>query len=260
MLTNLSSLILCLMTVQVVAAQSAYLYTNISSDGSSVSVSGVIQSDSWPGSYGAIHTYSQTLRVSSPSGRSQTCSFNDPVLASQGVNLECVADLSSYDANGVFEQGPYYVSGQQQAQCNQVGTFAYTPIKDSIPFRHIKAYYRYTNTANAGLGVYARCNPVGSTCDYCTVTLGPSTWQYGLFDGAEIAIRGNSLCVMAAKQQVNGCLAPDPVPGSGGGVAKFQPNVNSSPRYHGNAEHLIETVSSLGERSIAKASSRLPSN
>ncbi len=78
-----------LIAVGFAAAQSAYLYVNTSSDGFNVFADGVVQSSSWTGSLGATHTYSQSLSVVSPSGRSNGCGFNYPVPASQSVNYEC---------------------------------------------------------------------------------------------------------------------------------------------------------------------------
>ncbi len=247
MTTGLRTFILFLVSVGAVTAQSAYLYTNVASDGVFVSITGLVQSSSWGGSYGTVHTYSQSLSVSSPSGRSNSCSFYNPVPASTNFSQQCEAQLSINDDSGIFEQGPYYISGEQRANCSQVGTFAYSPISDTVPLMHIKAYYSYTGSQNQGHGVYNRCHPIGTTCDYCDIIIGSPIWQYGLFDGAEIHIRGGAGCTMVAIQQVNDCSLPDPVPGTGGGVAELLPrrDFKGSPKYRDTSSRQEKAVAHL---------------
>ncbi len=211
------------------SAQSVYFYTNTSTEDSMLYVSGNVQSSSWYGAQGAVHTYGQHLTISSPSNRSNSCGFNDTVPATQAVNLLCGVQLSIHDASGNLETGFYSVEGSQSATCSDVGQFGYEPISISAPLTHITAYYRNTGASSKNPGgnysvAYARCHPIGTTCDYCNVTFGgPPFVSYGLFDGAEIHIGNSAGCVMVLQSQAADCSKADPLPGTGGGVAMSRP-------------------------------------
>ena len=121
-------LILAFLCASFGLAQSAFFYTNISSDGQNLYLSGTIQSSSWSGSYGAVHTYAQNLYLTSPKGRYNSCSFSNPQPASQPAYYQCETSLSLDDSSGNLDAGYYTVGGYQQAVCSEVGQFAYLSI------------------------------------------------------------------------------------------------------------------------------------
>jgi len=207
-------------------------YTNISSDGINLYAVGIMQAASSNMEFcnaqncvSPTHTYTQSLTLKSPSGRTNSCSFDYPISASQQFNGSCEGALAFSD-----EGGTWTVGGNQAAVCSFGGQFYNEPITMNLPLMHIKAYYYYANSSSKNpngtySGVYSRCHPIGTTCDVCSIVIGsPPFWQYGLFDGAEIHIAGGAICAMAPVKQAAGCSLPDPVPGTNpGGTAKSRP-------------------------------------
>lgn len=123
----------------------------------------------------------------------------------------------------------YWFGTEPAGNC---GLVSHYHIAFSVPLMHIKAYYYYTNqyskTDGKYIGVYKRCNPIGTTCDSCDITIGsPPFAPYGLFDGAEIHIGITAACAMALVEAVSKCYAPDPIPGTGKGASNRFPSTKT---------------------------------
>src|ERR1022692_4077619 len=188
------------------------IYTTPSTDGTNMYVTGLMQVDmanapvceepSNPCAR-ANHTYTQTVKITSPSGRTASCNFQSAYPALTAVNLRCEASLA---IDG--EDGTYTSSDDQQADCTIAGEFLYavTPLQN--PLIYIVAYYRRV----VGVGVvayYTRCNPNTA----CPSLYGiPGSYSFFLWTGAQITIAGNYTCV-GATESVSQCYSPDPVPG-----------------------------------------------
>src|ERR1017187_2089220 len=118
------------------------IYTTPSTDGTNMYVTGLMQVDmanapvceepSNPCAR-ANHTYTQTVKITSPSERTASCNFQSVYPALTAVNLRCEASLA--------------IDGED---------YALTPLQN--PLIYIVAYYRRV----VGVGVvayYTRCNP-----------------------------------------------------------------------------------------------------
>ena len=114
-------------------AQSVDLYITRSYDGNNyygtavmqvnMSTAPVCQEPSNPCAR-AIHTYRQTVTITSPSGRKTSCSFGPtqyPALTP--VNLQCEASLSVYTAQGTPDLGDWSIEDQPSANCSIAGYF-----------------------------------------------------------------------------------------------------------------------------------------
>jgi hypothetical protein len=157
-------LILVFLCASLGLAQRAYLYTNTSTDGTNIYLSGVIQADGWYLSYGATHTYSQYLRLTSPTGRSSSCSFNSPQPASQSAYYQCQTALSLTNYAGSSEPGDYAIGGYQQAVCSQAGLFAFASLATSIHVVVSLTGYNRVPYSIYNPVVYQMVNPCDCTC------------------------------------------------------------------------------------------------
>ena len=114
-----------------VSAQSSQpvvdIYTTPSSNGTNVYVTGVMQIDMAESAFcqehvalctSAIHTYTQTVTIKSPSGRTGSCTFSSKYPAIDTEDLQCEATLAIEGEIGLW---PY--ADQQEAVCTIAGTF-----------------------------------------------------------------------------------------------------------------------------------------
>jgi len=152
-------------------AQSAYTYNNESSDGTNVYATGVIQSSAWYGALDAVHTYSQSVRITSPSGRTNSCGFSNPAPATQAVNYQCEAVLPVEDGSD-YETGDYNIVGQQTAVCSQVGTFT------NVPFQIPLSIYLAQTYLQGGYAVSGGCYYPSLACSSGTPTCSEG-WTLG---------------------------------------------------------------------------------
>ena len=217
------------------------IYTTPSTDGTNMYVTGLMQVDmanapvceepSNPCAR-ANHTYTQTVKITSPSGRTASCNFQSAYPALTAVNLRCEASLA-IDGQG----GTYTSSDDQQADCTIAGEFLYavTPLQN--PLIYIVAYYRRV----VGVGVvayYTRCNPNTA----CPSLYGiPGSYPFFLWTGAQITIAGNYTCV-GATESVSQCYSPDPVPGGTptGGLGLLEQPHRCGPMQSGPASRAAE--------------------
>src|ERR1022692_3007699 len=114
------------------------IYTTPSTDGTNMYVTGLMQVDmanapvceepSNPCAR-ANHTYTQTVKITSPSGRTASCNFQSAYPALTAVNLRCEASLA-IDGEG----GTDTSSDDQQADCTIAGEFLYavTPLQNPL--------------------------------------------------------------------------------------------------------------------------------
>jgi hypothetical protein len=130
-------------------------------------MTGVVQSSSWYGAQGAVHTYSQSVQITSPSGRVATCGFSNPVPATQAVNYQCTAQLSTNNASGGFEAANYTISGFQKALCSEVGEFAYAVLPSPIAIVFSTTAYKNGGATSGGWYYYSNCCGIDPGCPTC---------------------------------------------------------------------------------------------
>lgn len=100
---RISSSLLLLVLAGVASAQqlpTVDTYNDMYSDGTNIYMSGVIQAGTSPMEFcnaqfcqPPTHTYSQSATLTSPSGRTATCSSSYSILASQSYYGECGAEI-----------------------------------------------------------------------------------------------------------------------------------------------------------------------
>jgi hypothetical protein len=182
----------------------------------------------------ANHTYKQTVTITSPSGRTGSCSFQSGYPALTAVNLQCEASLA---IDG--EDGTYTSSDDQQADCSVAGEFLYavTPLQNALIY--IVAYY-YRVVGVGGVAYYTRCNPNTA----CPTLIGiPGTYPFMLWEGAQITIAGNYTCAGVIEESLSKCYSPDPVPGgTPTGIALVEPPHRCGPARSGPASWAGELV------------------
>jgi hypothetical protein len=106
------------------------IYASPSSDGTNAYAAGVLQYN--PGSNctmcnSATHTYQQTVTITSPSGRFDSCGFQQQESAEYSQNLQCEAALP---ING--EYGDYTTNDSPIVTCSVVGLVLNASIKIPI--------------------------------------------------------------------------------------------------------------------------------
>jgi hypothetical protein len=180
---------------------STYTVASLSDDGQTLYNGVTIQDSSTGCTHSSYTTYSE---IENPDGTDAESSASG-LVANTDISIDGIA-------------GDYTLVGAVTYYCSCIQNIAGAGGSATVPLQHIQAYYYYTGSYNQGQGVYKRCNPIGSTCDTCSITIGSPSWAYGLFDGAEIHVGTANICAMAALESVSGCFAPDPVPGTGGGI------------------------------------------
>ncbi len=131
--TFVKCLCLSVAAAGIAAAQWVDVYTTPSSDGTNyyatsfmqvnMASAPVCEEPSNPCAK-AIHTYKQTVTITSPSGRQASCSFcPDRYSALTAVNLNCEASLAIDDSPGDPELGEWTIEDQPDATCSIAGTF-----------------------------------------------------------------------------------------------------------------------------------------
>lgn len=131
MKTVLQCLCLIMPVVVPLTGQTPYVdtYTNITADSgvTTAYATGVMQVDMANTNYcqlqpwicdGAHHSYSQTVTITSPSGRTNSCSFNSGYPAIETVSLQCTAELAL-----AGDYGTYSVQTNQIGTCTIAGLF-----------------------------------------------------------------------------------------------------------------------------------------
>ncbi len=133
-------------------------------------------------------------------------------------SLGSAAGMIANTSIAIGADGNYYAGGAITYYCSCIMNVAGTGGGSYVPLSNIQAYYYYTGSYNNGQGVYKRCNPIGTVCDVCSVTIGLPAWNYGLFGGVEIHVLSSAICVMGSLEQTSMCYSPDPVPGNSSGT------------------------------------------
>jgi hypothetical protein len=187
----------CFLSLGFCSAQSAYFYTNVSSDGNNIYVSGTIQSNGWGNLYGVTHTYSQNLAISSPKGQAGGCSFSNPVSAGQSVYYQCEAQLSLYDGSGAFDAGDYIVSGRQTARCSVVGQFAAIALFTLVSGKISITGYRQNIFANGSEGYSYDPGACNCSCRAENGIYRAGNYPYWLIGKTVIVIFGVPLCIVS---------------------------------------------------------------
>lgn len=171
--------VLALVTVAASGQVTVDIYQSPSTDGSYVYSTGVLQYD--PGSNctmcpSAYHTYQQTVTITSPSGRTSSCTFSDGSVATSSRNLQCEAALP---ING--EAGTYNMNDNPRVTCSIWGLFLNTNLPGNI---HIgDAQTGYTNGLQTFYGCeYRSLACIPGTGAVCTgglgFTLSPGCYDY----------------------------------------------------------------------------------
>jgi hypothetical protein len=130
------------------------IYTTPSSDGVNGYATGVMQVSSSNMEFcnaqncqRPTHTYTQTVTIKSPSGRSNSCTFNYSYLANVQFNHQCEAALA---ING--EYGDYPVQDEQLADCTFGGEFLNSNFNISLRLGVSINIYQFT-----AIGVNGEC-------------------------------------------------------------------------------------------------------
>lgn len=159
------------MSLPVMGQPSINLYWNSSSDGTNVYLTGELQYS--PGqscnmcSY-AYHTYSQTLTITSPTGRNAYNTNDLGSAASNSVDMEGEAVLSVGD-----DLGDYTFEFRPRAICSVVGLFLAAVINPQPPITINQSYF--------GPPVLITYHPGGSqTCEYQSIACTVGTPTCGL--------------------------------------------------------------------------------
>lgn len=150
-----------------IAAAQVDVYTTPSSDSNNFYATSVLQVNMgassfcqqfWSECSSATHTYSQTVTITSPSGRKGYCSFGpEQFSATTAVNLQCEASLSIYNSQGAADLGDWSIEDQPYANCSIAGTFL-------DPVIWLLEHLRLATT------YMTNCYPTGSITCYCSAT------------------------------------------------------------------------------------------
>ncbi len=162
------------------------IYTTPSSDGTNVYATGVMQvSSSSPNACGAqgqcptiIHTYKQTVTITSPSGRTGSCSFNFQQPSTSPFNGQCEAALA---ISG--ETGDFTVQDNQIAICALVGEFLNGVINFPIGISLTATNYKQSFASKSSCVYSVDCDATptcGAAQGYANVTASPPCKQYYL--------------------------------------------------------------------------------
>ncbi len=103
-------LVLFLCFASSVSAQSIDTYAQVSTDGTNVYATGVIQSSSWTTYTIAYHTYSSSLTLKSPSNRTNPCGYSTTDPSNQAVEEFCSTQLPINN-----EYGNWVLAGSDKA-------------------------------------------------------------------------------------------------------------------------------------------------
>ncbi len=161
-----------LIGIGVASAQQPFvdIYTNVSvdSDVTTSYATGVMQVDMANSSYcsihpylctGATHTYTQTVTIKSPSGRTGSCGFNSQYPAMTTVNLQCEAVLG-FDG----ELGSYSVENLQRANCTIAGQFIYSVFSGGVSFEYSTTAYKNAGAVSGGSVYTYYPSDIGCQC------------------------------------------------------------------------------------------------
>jgi len=204
----------------IAAAQSVDVYTTPSSDGTnyyatsymqvSMASSPVCQEPSKPCAK-AIHTYKQTVTITSPSGRKASCSFGpEQYSALTSVNLNCEASLPLDDSPGDPDLGEWTIEDQPYADCSLAGTFLNG------------AWWSITNVW-LGVTFFQNPTPTFYGCYYSQTACSSGTpscgggWGFQMFEGCPQFIAGTFLVVSDSLLNLIICSFTITVPASGPG-------------------------------------------
>jgi len=177
---------------RIAVGQAAYAYTNGSSDGYNVWVTGVIQNQPCCGP-SAIHTYSQVVSITSPSGRSNNCSFSYDNPAGQYVSYQCETTLSLTGSNGAVEAGNYALGGYQQAVCSVAGTFLDLDLGNVIKVVFSTSGYSITGPTSGGWS-YFQNSPCNCTCKGPNPLIRSQEYSYWNYERVGVSLFGFTLC------------------------------------------------------------------
>jgi hypothetical protein len=165
------------------------VYTNLTTDGTNVYATGVLQYS--PGSNcsmcaTAFHQYQETGQLTSPSGRSAYCNNSAGVGAGSSENLQCSTELALNT-----DYGNYQMTFNPVATCSVIGVFLSTVMQ---PVINVKVTTTYFGPNLPGNPVF--CNyPTGACTPGTTPTCGPPHLTAFAFPSCYSYIRSSWLVV-----------------------------------------------------------------